>query len=537
MISCRVNPRATIYINGSIWTGVSDAPREQALAVEGERIIAVGSNREVEALKKQGARVVDLEGHFVVPGFIDSHTHLMSGGFQLSSLDLRDAPDPESFIAAIEDFATGVPAGRWILEGTWDHEKWGGELPHRSWIDSVTSDIPVFITRLDGHMGLANSRALQLAGITSGTPDPSGGLIVREADTGEPTGILKDEAMSLVYGVVPEFSERERDEALERAMNHALSHGVTQVHDMCSWKDLGTYLRAQKEGRLKLRISAYVWYTNWKRLSEYIGKNGPGNEWLRWNGIKAMVDGSLGSRTAWMYDPYKDDPSTTGLIVAPDTSQFKEMIREADSARIQVATHAIGDRANDWLLRLYKDVAEKNGPRDRRFRIEHAQHLSEEAFHVFDGLHVVASMQPYHIIDDGRWAEKRLDSQVLARSYPLGFLLDAHVNLALGSDWTVAPISPIQGIYAAVTRQTLDGKHPHGWFPEQSITVEGALRAYTSGGAYAAFQEENLGTLEVGKLADFVVLSEDLLEIDPVTIPSVEVVRTVVGGQNRFVWR
>lgn len=535
MLSCGVRTPDVIYTNGSIWTGVPDAPREQAIAVRGNTILAVGSNSDLEGLKGRRTRVVDLDGHFVVPGLIDSHTHLMSGGFQLSNVDLRDAADPEEFIARIKAFSGDLSPGRWILDGDWDHEKWGGQLPHRSWIDSVTTDIPVFVTRLDGHMGLANSRALQLAGITAKTPDPPGGLIVRDRNTGAPTGILKDEAMTLIFDVVPEFSEEERDEALERSMDHALSNGVTQVHDMCSWEDLETYARAGERGVLKIRIRAYPWYTNLERLSRYIAEHGTGNDWLQWNGIKAMVDGSLGSRTAWMYNPYEDDPSTVGLIVAGDTAGFREILNDADRAGVQIATHAIGDRANDWIIDLYRDIEKENGLRDRRFRVEHAQHLSEETFDLFASQGIIASMQPYHIIDDGRWAGKRIRPQLLARSYALRSFLDAGVILALGSDWTVAPISPLKGIHAAVTRRTLDGKNPKGWYPEQKISVEEALNGYTIGPAYAAFQEERLGTLEEGKLADFVVLSEDLFEIDPTTIPDTRVLRTVVGGEDQFI--
>lgn len=535
MISCTDQIPDVIYTNGNIWTGVSKAVREEAIAIKGETILAIGSKREVEALKSRKTKLIDLGGNFVVPGFIDSHTHLMSGGFQLTSVNLRNADNPGEFIRSIKAFAEDLPVGKWILDGDWDHEQWGGELPHRSWIDSVTTDIPVFVSRLDGHMGLANSKALKLAGISSETPDPPGGLIVREGETGKPTGILKDEAMDLVFNVVPEFSEEELDEALKRAMDFAVSMGVTQVHDMCSWRDFETYYRAKKKGVLKLRIYPFVWYEEWEKLIQYIIEHGKGNDWLRWGGVKGMIDGSLGSRTAWMHRPYLDDPSTMGLVVESDTSGFKETISRIDKAGIQVAIHAIGDRANDWILDLYRGIEKENDPRDRRFRIEHAQHLTKEAIGRFVSQSVIPSMQPYHIIDDGVWANKRLRPEILKWSYALRSLLDAEASLSLGSDWTVATISPIEGIYAAVTRRTVDGKHPDGWFPEQKITVYEALRAYTVGNAYAGFQENQLGTLEKGKLADFVVLSEDLFKIDPVSIPDVRVLRTVVGGQDQFI--
>ncbi|WP_456424815.1 amidohydrolase [Rhodocaloribacter sp.] len=530
-------PADVIYTNAHIWTGVPEAPPAEALAVRGEALAAVGTADAVAAWRGPGTRVVDLGGRFVMPGFIDNHVHFLSGGFQLASVDLRSADSPEEFRRRLAAFAARTPAGRWITGGDWDHEAWGGALPERSWIDDVTPEHPVFVNRLDGHMALANTKALALAGITRATPDPEGGTIVRDPATGEPTGILKDEAMSLVYAAIPNPTAEEMDEALERATAHALSLGVTQVHDVGSfggWDDLETYRRAHAKGALRLRIYAFVPLGTWARLAEYVEANGRGDAWLRWGGLKGFVDGSLGSTTAWFYAPYADAPETAGLVIT-DTTALRANILAADAAGLHVAVHAIGDRANDWLLDVYAEAEAKNGPRDRRFRIEHAQHLSREALPRFRRQGVLPSMQPYHAIDDGRWAEKRIGPERIRTTYAFRSLLDAGAPLTFGSDWTVAPLNPLEGVYAAVTRRTLDGANPGGWVPGEKITVAEALRAYTSANAYGGFQEALVGTLEPGKLADFVVLSENPFEIDPVALKDVRALRTVVGGVERYV--
>jgi predicted amidohydrolase YtcJ len=503
------------------------------MAIRGNEIIGIGSGEDVTALIGPHTDLIDLEGHFVVPGFIDNHTHFISGGLQLASVDLRDASTRAEFVRRIGDFAKHVPEGRWITGGDWDHEAWGGELPTRDWIDAVTRDIPVFISRLDGHMGLANTRALELAGITPESPDPEGGTIVRASDSGHPTGILKDDAMGLVFRIMPSRTAEELDEALQRAMNHALSNGVTQIYDMGDWEDFRTFRRAAKQGNLKLRAYSFVPVSTWSHLQTYISENGRGNDWHRWGGLKGFVDGSLGSTTAWFYDPYDDAPNTRGLMVT-DTSDLRQWIDAGDSADLHVAVHAIGDQANDWLMDTFAAVAAKNGPRDRRFRIEHAQHLSPEAIARFSDLGIIPAMQPYHAIDDGRWAQKRIGPERIKTTYAFRALLDANATLSFGSDWTVAPISPLQGIYAAVTRRTLDGLHPDGWVPGEKIMLEEALRCYTLHNAFAGFHERRSGTLETGKLADFVVLSDDLFTINPVDLTDTRILMTVVGGLIQF---
>jgi predicted amidohydrolase YtcJ len=524
-------PAEIVFTGGVVWTGVPGAAPATAVAVLGNRIVAVGSDEAMADRIGDGTRVVQLNGRMLLPGFIDDHTHFLSGGFQLASVDLRDAATPAAFAARIGEFAGTLPAGRWVTGGDWDHEVWpGAPLPHREWIDAVTTEHPVAVNRLDGHMLLANSLALRLAGITRDTPDPPGGTIVRDPRTGEPTGVLKDEAMQLVYGLVPEPTDAERDEALLRAQRHALERGVTMVHDMGSWQDLDTYRRAHGRGALSMRVYALVPLGAWERLRDHVAQHGRGDDLLQWGGLKGFVDGSLGSTTAWFHAPYVDEPSHSGLVVT-DTSDLRRWITGADAAGLHVVVHAIGDRANAWLLDTYAGVARRNGARDRRFRIEHAQHLAPADIARFADLAVLPSMQPYHAVDDGRWAEKRIGARRAETTYAFRSLLDAGASLMFGSDWTVAPLDPLLGIHAAVTRRTIDGANPGGWVPSQKIGVEEALRAYTAANAYGAFMEDRLGTMAPGMLADLVVLSEDLLRIDPVRIPEVRVDMTVMDGR------
>lgn len=526
-----------ILSGGLIWYGpgapvaADEAPT--AIAIADGKVLAVGSDAEVEALAVASTERIDLAGRRVVPGFMDSHTHFVAGGFDLAGVQLRDAATPEEFGRRIGEFAAQHPDG-WVSGGQWDHELWGGELPRRDWIDSLTSSTPVFVNRLDGHMGLANGRALELAGIGAETPDPPGGTIVRYSD-GRPTGILKDDAMALVYAVMPPPSEEERDRALQAAVEYAAARGVTMITDMGSWEDLETHRRARARGELAIRVYSVVPLATWERLVEFVDREGRGDHRLFWNGLKGFVDGSLGSTTAWFYEPYDDEPESSGLVVIDDTSQFKGWIVSADAAGFHVVIHAIGDRANDWLLDAYAEAAAANGPRDRRFRIEHAQHLTRDAIDRIAEDGVVPAMQPYHAIDDGRWAGKRIGPERIKTTYAFRSLIDAGAKLSFGSDWTVAPIDPLFGIYAAVTRRTIDGANPDGWVPEEKIGVAEAVTAYTASNAYASFLEEILGELAPGKYADLVVLSDDIFTIDPVEIENVRVDMTMVEG--RVVYR
>jgi predicted amidohydrolase YtcJ len=522
-----------ILAGGLIWYGsgapVAAGESPTSIAIANGKVLAVGDDADLEAFVGPATRRIDLAGRRVIPGFMDSHTHFIAGGFELAGVQLRDAATPEEFARRIADFASAHPA-EWIVGGTWDHELWGGELPRRDWIDASTGDTPVFVSRLDGHMALANSRALELAGVTAGTADPAGGTIDRDPD-GRPTGILRDNAMALVSDVIPSPSEAERDRALASAVEHALARGVTMITDMGTWEDLATYRRAKARGALPIRVFSVVPLATWERLAELVSREGRGDLRLRWGGLKAFVDGSLGSTTAWFYEPYADQPDTTGLVVIENEAEFKGWILAADAAGLQVMLHAIGDRANDWLLDAYAEVAAANGPRDRRFRIEHAQHLTRAAIARIARDGVIPAMQPYHAIDDGRWAENRIGPERIKTTYAFRSLLDAGARLAFGSDWTVAPIDPLQGIFAAVTRRTIDGANPDGWVPEERISVAEAVAAYTAGNARASFLEDELGELTPGRCADLVVLSDDIFTIDPEHIENVKVDLTIVEGE------
>ena len=525
-------PPPDFIVLGRIWTGDSAAPWAQGVAIRGDRIIALGDRDTITALAGSGTVTLDNGANLVTPGLQDDHTHFFAGGFQLVSVELRDAATPEEFIRRVGTFAQTLPEGAWILGGNWDHESWTAEgtpLPRAEWIDSVTGTSPVFVNRLDGHMALANSAAIRLAGVTSSTPTPPGGEIVRDRN-GEPTGVFKDAAMDLVASVIPAPSAEQLDSALAGAMRHAASVGVTAVsHVSASWEEVAALRRARDQGRLSVRVSVYTPLAGWREAAESLRVNGPGDEWLRVAGVKGFVDGSLGSTTALFEEPYTDARRTSGLFVTPEDS-LRAWIGAADSAGLQVAVHAIGDRANAILLGIYDSVARAHGPRDRRFRIEHAQHLRLADIEWMARLSVIASMQPYHAIDDGRWAEKRIGRDRIQTTYAFRSLLDAGAELAFGSDWPVAPLRPAEGLYAAVTRRTLDDRYPEGWVPAQRLTLEEALQAYTSGNAHAAFREGNTGVLRVGALADLVLFDRDLFQVPSDQIREVVVRATVTGG-------
>ena len=522
-------PVSLAVVNARVWTGNPQRPWADAIAARGDTIAAVGSSAEVKKAAGEGARVIDAHGALVVPGFNDSHIHFVDGGFRLSSVQLRDAGTPEKFISRIKEYAATVKPGTWIMGGDWDHTSWGGELPRRDWIDSVTPNNPVWVQRLDGHMGLANSAALRAAGVTRATKDVDGGTIVRDA-AGEPTGILKDNAMSLLDKAVPELTPELADRALDTAMKYVAAQGVTSVQNMGSWSDLAVFERANKAGRLITRIYSVVPLATWERLRDTVAARGRGDEWVRIGGLKGFVDGSLGSHTAAMLEPFTDSPTDTGLLVNTPEDLYA-WTSGADKAGLQVMVHAIGDRAIRLQLDIYDRVEREDGPRDRRFRIEHAQHLAPSDIPRFAKLDVIASMQPYHAIDDGRWADGVIGTERAKTTYAFHSLLDAKARLAFGSDWFVAPPTPLEGIYAAATRRTLDGKHPDGWVPDQKITVQEALRAYTTGSAYASFEENRKGTLERGKLADFAIIDRDITRIPPEEIRDAHVLMTVVGGK------
>ncbi len=529
--SCSGNKVDKIYINAKIWTGDSSNPSASVMAIKGDKIVYVGN----DASSYAAAEVIDLQGKRLLPGFTDNHTHFLSAGYGLASVQLKDAMTRQEFINRIKAFCTAHPDTTWVMEGNWDHENWGGELPSKEWIDSITGNHPLFISRYDSHMAFANSKAMELAGINASTVSPDGGVMVRNAK-GEPTGIFKDAAMGLISRAIPEPTTVQLNQYFDAAAQHAVEKGVTHVNDMSSyggWNDLETYRRAAGTDRMILRMYSFVPLATWERLDSFVQKNGRGDDMLKWGGLKGYVDGSLGSTTAWFHQPYLDDPHSHGLNIT-DTNLLRKWAISADKAGMHVAVHAIGDRANDFILSVYGEAAKLNGPRDRRFRVEHAQHVSQDAIGNFAKQGVVASMHPYHLYDDGIWASKRLDTSRLKGTYAFRSMLDKGVNVSFGSDWPVAPVDPMYGIFSAVTRITGDGKNPGGWYPAEKISVEDAISAYTAGNAYGSFLDGKVGILKEGAYADFTVLEEDILTIAPEKIKGVRVLRTIVGGRQVF---
>lgn len=527
------SPADLVLVSARIWTGDPGRPDASALAVRDGRIVGVGGDAEIRRLRGPKTVVVEGKARRVVPGFIDCHTHMSMGGFNLLGIDLRHTKDPADFTRRLAAFAKTRPAGLWMTDGAWDHQVWANPvLPTRAMLDPATGDRPACLSRTDGHMMVCNSIALKLANVTRATKDPPGGVVVRDA-AGEPTGVLKDAAMDLVGAVRPPRTPAEVREALVTALRHAAENGVTSVQDLPGdARDLDVWEELRNEGKLTARVSYRPSLSQWEKARDRRAamKN---DEWLRVGGVKGYMDGSLGSGTALFFQPYTDDPTTSGVSAseAIPLEKLEERVAAADAAGLPVEVHAIGDRANSEILDVFERVAKKNGPRDRRFRVEHAQHIRREDIPRFAKLGVIASMQPYHAIDDGRWAEKRIGLERCRTTYAFRSLLDAGATVVFGSDWDVAPISPLAGIDAAVNRRTLDGRHPEGWIPEQRVRVEEALRAYSTGAAFAGFEENEKGSLVPGRLADFVVLSDDPLSIPPRQLDRIRVEATVVGGR------
>jgi predicted amidohydrolase YtcJ len=534
-----------ILVHGKIWTENPRQPEAEAVAIQGNRILEVGESDSVLKLAGPKTKVVDLKGRRVVPGFNDAHVHFYMGGDGITSVQLHEASSAEEFRKKIAEFARSRPKGEWILNGNWDHERWTpAHLPTHQLIDDVTNDNPVFVNRSDGHMCLANALAMKLAGVDRNTKDVPGGVIVRDAN-GNPTGIFKDAAKNVIERVLPHPSLDHILSALQAAQDYATENGVTSVQDMGVYTAQGVntmadviraYQTLEKRGELRVRVSTHLPLADWKRLASAGIMAGFGTEKLQLGALKSFADGSLGSTTAWFFEPYSDAPNTSG-IPSPELLHPEEMyeeMRDADRAGLQLAVHAIGDRAIRAILDMFERLEREDGISERRLRIEHAQHLSPADVPRFAKLHVVASMQPYHAIDDGRWADKRIGPERVKTTYAFRSLLDSGAVLAFGSDWFVAPINPLVGIYAAVTRRTLDGKHPDGWVPQQRISVAEAVHAYTVGAAYASLEDGIKGSIEPGKLADLVVLSEDIFHIDPVEIQDVKVDITIFDGRVIF---
>ena len=537
-LQAQSRPAADLIIrNAKIWTVDKSHPTAQAVAVLGDRIVAVGSNDDVEAWRGTGTRTVDASGKLLLPGFNDAHVHFVDGGRALDSVQLNDATSAQEFARRIAERVKRTPKGAWVTGGDWDETKWNpSAMPSKELIDPFTPDTPVFVGRYDGHMALANSVTLRLAGITAQTPDPPGGVIVRDAK-GNPTGALKDAAMDYVYKIEPPLSHDERLQAVQRALAHAASLGVTSVQHMNpEYADIAVYSELLERGELTARIYAAPLITGVDDQVKIGIRHAFGGPFLRIGAVKAYADGSLGSSTAYFFEPFSNQPTNRGLLSDEmhPISLMRQRMMKADAAGLQICTHAIGDQGISIILDLYSEIVKAHGESDRRFRIEHAQHMAAKDFDRFAQLHVIASVQPYHAIDDGRWAETRIGHDRASRTYAFRTFLNHGVRLAFGTDWDVAPLNPMLGVYAAVTRATLDGKNPNGWFPEQKLTVAEAVEAYTMGSAYAEFQEKEKGSITPGKLADMVLLSDDIFTIDPARIRDVKVMTTWVGG--KIVW-
>lgn len=523
-----VDPTELAIIDANVWTGPGEA-RAEAVAVRGGRILAVGSTHAIEEWTAPSTTVIEGRGRFVAPGFIDSHVHFLEGGFQLSSVQLQNCASRNEFVKAIRVFAETLQPDEWILGGNWNHYLWGGELPRRDWIDAITPRNPVWIDRRDGHMALANTLAIERAEITNDATEIDGGEIERNPD-GSLTGVFKENAMMLIQRVVPKPTPEQSGKALQTAMQYVAKQGVTTVHHMGSWDDLTVFKRCRAYGELKTRIYAAVPISTWQQLRDEVETNGRGDEWLRIGALKGFLDGSLGSKTALFFDPYSDDPENNGLYVQ-SPQELYENIQPADKAGLHILMHAIGDRANHDMLNMFERVIKANGTRDRRFRIEHAQHLHPNDVARFHALNVIASMQPYHLMDDGSWAEQAIGAKRCGMTYAFRSLLDAQAQLAFGSDWYVAPPTPLEGIYAAVTRRTQDGKHSGGWTPSQKISAEEALKAYTADAAYASFEEKQKGAVKPGMYADLTMIDHDITAISIDEIPAAKVELTMVGGE------
>ena len=525
----------TAFINGKVFTVNDKQPYAEAVVVEDGLIKFVGSTNKANRYIDDRTEVVDLQGKLMLPGFIDSHLHFTSGGYYLLGINLRPALSKEDFVFILKDYVKGK-INSWITGGRWDHELWHDKsLPTKELIDSITPNTPVFVSRIDGHVGLANSKALELAGITSETPNPEGGIIVKDTETGEPTGILKDNAMDIVDDIIPDKYLEENIEAALRSLEEARRLGITSVHDMTQSGELEAYKEVENMGELTCRIYSIVPIDSYHKIVRTGITAGNDKGLIKRGGLKGYADGSLGASTAWFFEPYVQDTTTVGLPMDIVTNgNLEKWCTEADRNRLQLCVHAIGDRANSFMLDLYERIIKNNSPWERRFRIEHAQHLRYSDIKRFSKLNVIASVQPYHCIDDGVWAEKRIGKERIKYTHPYKSFLDNNVKVAFGTDWPVAPLNPLLGIYAAVTRRTVDNKNPDGWNPEQKISVEDAIKCYTLDAAYASFEENIKGSIEEGKLADMVVLSEDILTLDPVKIKDVKVDITIFNGEIVF---
>ncbi len=514
-----------VVVNARVYTGDLARPRGSAIAVRGSRVLAVGED--VSASAGPNTRRIDARGATIIPGFIDSHGHMAALGASMEMLDLRREQSVERIAELVRKEAAARKLGEWILGRSWDQTLWGGVFPTQEPLSRAAPDHPVYLTRVDGHAAWVNRKAIEIAGITASTPDPPGGKILRSS-SGEPSGVLIDRAEDLVSRRIPAPSADQIRRRLERAAQTCARLGITTVHDPgIGAEEVAAYRALIRDGKLPIRIYAMIGGPG-PLWDEYLKRGPEIGERFTIRSIKLLADGALGSRGAALLAPYSDDPGNTGLLIL-SREQIERVARQAYEHGFQVNTHAIGDRANRTVLQAYGAVLQcKN---DRRFRIEHAQVMAPEDFQFFAKYSVIASMQATHATSDMRWAEARLGPERVKGAYAWRRFLSLGVPVANGSDFPVEEPNPLRGFYAAITRQDESGNPKAGWFPDQRMTREEALQSWTLTGAYAAFEEKIKGSLTPGKLADFVMLSGDIMSAPPGEILKTRVLMTVVDGQ------
>jgi predicted amidohydrolase YtcJ len=522
-----------VLSDGTIYTVDPAQPRAQATAIREGEIVAVGSNDAVKKWIGPKTRVLDLHGRFAMPGFNDAHTHLASGGMAKLEANFEGAASLAEFQRRLRNALKNYKPGEWITGRGWDHTLWPEKRFPACWdLDADSKDHPMIFGRVDGHVAVANSLALKIAGIAKDTPDPQGGRIMRDPRTGEPTGLLEeDAAMSLVYRKVPPPGPEQRRRGIEMALAEAVSYGVTSIQDYSTWQDFLIYRELKNEGKLPLRITEWLTFTEpLAKLEEERREGATTDPWLKTGSLKAFMDGSLGSRTAAMLAPYSDDPSTSGIL-RMDPKQLDEMSIERDKAGFQLYFHAIGDRANRVALDAFAAVLAANGPRDRRDRIEHAQVVAPEDFARFAKLHVIASMQPCHLLDDERWAADRLGPERSEGAYAWNTMRKNGVRLAFGTDFPVESLNPLRGLYACVTRELPTSGLPGGREPQEKLPMADCISDYTVGSAYGEFEEHRKGQIKTGMFADIVVFPVDIRKIPPAELLKTPVDMTLTGGQ------
>ncbi|KAM0834528.1 hypothetical protein ACQ4PT_063557 [Festuca glaucescens] len=531
-----------ILANATIYTADPARPFGAAMAVRGGRVLHVGTYDSVKEFRGKHTYELNLSGNVVLPGFIDSHVHLIDGGLQLARVPLRGVRSKDVFISRVNEAVRDKHPGQWVRGGGWNNDFWGGDFPIAAWLDDISPDNPVWLTRMDGHMGVANSLAIKIAGIDKNTNDPVGGTIVRTTER-EPNGLLVDAAMKLVLDVIPDVSLTERRESLLRASRHALMRGVTTVVDVGSyfpgmsekqpWQDFSDiYEWAQSMGKMMIRVCLFFPLPTWSGVSDLIHKKGRLiSEWIHVGGVKAFLDGSLGSSSALFYEPYKDDPGSFGLQLI-DMDVLLNATLESDKSGLQVAIHAIGDKANDMLLDMLDEIVNLNGVRDRRFRVEHAQHLAPSAAKRFGEHNTIASVQPDHLLDDADSAGKKIGVERAERSsYLFRSLSAGGAHLAFGSDWPVSDINPLQAIKTAMFRKPPGWEVP--WMSAECLPLDDSLKAHTISAAHACFLDPVLGSLAEGKYADFVVLPSTSWKEFADDIPG-HVLATYVNGKKAY---